>query len=188
MNDRIEYCYDCSRHERTFEYGMALINYDETAKRSMAQVKYHNKREYLDFYAEAIVRRYGRRILRISPDALIPVPVHPSKMRMRGYNQAEILAEKISKRLETEVQIPVFTGILKRNRKTAPQKNLSPEERFKNLKQAFTAADVPQNIHTVLLIDDIYTTGSTIEACTQALKKSGIENVYFLTICIGYGK
>ena len=184
MNDRIEYCYDCARHLRTFEFGMALLNYNEAAARSMAQIKYHNKREYLDFYGEAIAGRYGKRILRIHPDALIPVPVHPSKMRTRGYNQAELLAERIGRRLD----VPVISDILVRSRKTEPQKDLSPQERFQNLEKAFQADHVPEGVRKVLLVDDIYTTGSTAEACTRALKQQGIECVYFLTICIGYGK
>ena len=150
----------------------------------MARIKYHNKREYLDFYAQAAAARYGKRIGKMGVDALIPVPVHPSKMRTRGFNQAGILAEKIGEILE----LPVYSDCLKRSRKTEPQKNLSPRERFKNLEHAFAAEAMPAGVRSVMLIDDIYTTGSTIEACTRALRKNTIENVYFLTICIGYGK
>ncbi|MEY8337771.1 ComF family protein [Lachnospiraceae bacterium 62-35] len=184
MNERIEYCYDCSRHVRHFQRGMALLNYNEAAARSMAGIKYHNKREYLDFYGEAAVRRYGKAITRIDPDVLIPVPIHPSRLRSRGFNQAEIFARIIGKRLG----IPVRTDILKRNRKTDPQKELTPKERLQNLEQAFSAEGMPNHIHRVLLADDIYTTGSTIEACTRALKQQGVDEIYFLTICIGYGR
>lgn len=184
MSDRMEYCYDCSRHHRSFEFGMALLNYNEAGANSMARIKYHNKREYLDFYGEAIVRRFGKRLLRINPDALIPVPVHPSKMRKRGYNQAELLAARIGSRLG----VPVLSDLLVRSRKTEPQKDLSPQERFKNLEKAFLAEHVPEDIRRVVLVDDIYTTGSTAEACTRALKQQGIETVYILTIYIGYGK
>lgn len=184
LDDRIEYCSDCARHSRSFQYGMALLNYNEAAARSMARIKYHNKREYLDFYAQAAAARFGKRIRKMNVDGLIPVPVHPSKMRTRGFNQAEILAEKIGEILE----LPVYSGYLKRGRKTEPQKDLSPRERFKNLEHAFSAEAVPEEIQNVMLIDDIYTTGSTIEACGRALRKSNVENIYFLTICIGYGK
>lgn len=184
LDERIEYCSDCTCHVRSFQYGMALLNYNEAASHSMAQIKYHNKREYLDFYGQAAVKRFRKRIMRINPDALVPVPVHPSKMRIRGYNQAEILAGIIGKSLG----IPVMPGILKRSRKTEPQKDLSPRERFKNLENAFQADNIPDHVRIVLLIDDIYTTGSTIEACTRTLQQKGINSVYFLTICIGYGK
>ena len=78
-------------------------------------------------------------------------------------------------------------SILKRSRKTVPQKALTPADRLKNLEQAFTAAPIPAHIRSVILIDDIYTTGSTIEACTRALRAAGADRVYFAAIFIGSG-
>ena len=95
----LEFCPDCMRHPRTFEYGIALLNYDETARHSMAQIKYNNKREYLDFYGTALAARYGRTIRRMQADALVPVPVHATRKKTRGFNQAEILARVIGKKL-----------------------------------------------------------------------------------------
>ena len=116
LDETIEYCCDCTRHKRSFDYGLSLINYDDTASRSMARIKYNNRREYLDFYSEAMVRKMGKRIRSMDGDALIPVPVHPSRRRERGFNQAEELA----RRLSGPLGIPVNTSILKRERKTAP--------------------------------------------------------------------
>lgn len=182
-DDTIEYCYDCTRHKRCFEYGLSLINYDELASRSMAQIKYNNKREYLDFYSEAMVRKIGKGIKAMKADVFIPVPVHPSRLRTRGFNQAEELARRLSKMLG----IPVNTSILQRDRKTAPQKSLDSGGRLKNLEQAFSALPIPSQMQNIILVDDIYTTGSTIEACTRALKKAGAGHVYFVTIFIGNG-
>lgn len=162
---------------------MAAINYNELASHSMSQIKYNNKREYLDFYAEAIYRKLGSKILRLHPDVLIPVPVHSSRLKMRGFNQAQELALLLSSRL----QIPVNTTLLTRTKKTLPQKSLSPADRLKNLEQAFISSPIPQTIHTILLIDDIYTTGSTIEACARALKRQGAKRIHFVTIFIGSG-
>lgn len=180
----IEYCFDCVRHKRTFEYGRALINYDEKAGSSMAKIKYRNKREYLDFYGEAICARYEKVIRRMEADALVPVPVHPSRRRERGFNQAEILARRVGERLG----IPVCPQMLVRNKKTMPQKGLDPVGRLKNLEEAFSAGEILKGVEGVILVDDIYTTGSTIEACTRALKRAGIKRVYFLAICIGRGQ
>ena len=180
----IEYCYDCTKHRRSFDYGLSLINYDSTASRSMSQIKYNTKREYLDFYSEAICRKLGKRIKAMDADVLVPVPVHPSRLRQRGFNQAEELA----RRLSAHLGIPVDTSILKRKRRTAPQKSLDSGQRLKNLEQAFLASQISRGIRSVILIDDIYTTGSTIEACTRVLKKAGVEHVYFVTIFIGYGQ
>lgn len=179
-----EFCLDCTRHKRSFEYGRALLNYDEKAGHSMAQVKYRNKREYLDFYGEAICIRYEQVVGRMDADALVPVPVHPSRKRQRGFNQAQILAERIGEKMH----IPICPALLVRNKKTVPQKQLNPSERLKNLEEAFMPGIRPDCVKSVILVDDIYTTGSTMEACARALKKAGIINVYFLVICIGRGQ
>lgn len=113
----------------------------------------------------------------------MPVPLHPSRKRKRGYNQAQILAEEIGKILE----IPVDSKSLIRTRKTSPQKKLGHKERKKNLKHAFAVKHTFQTVKRVLLVDDIYTTGNTIDAVSNVLKQKGVENVYFLTISIGQG-
>ena len=113
-DESMEFCPDCMRHPRAFEYGIALLNYDEAARHSMAQIKYNNKREYLDFYGTALTARYGRTIRRMQADALVPVPVHATRKKTRGFNQAEILARVIGKKLG----IPVIPEMLVRNKKT----------------------------------------------------------------------
>ena len=182
----IEYCFDCSRHPRSFEYGIALLNYNEAAAHSMAAVKYKNKREYLDFYTEAAAERCGSRLLSMQADCLIPVPVHPSRLKSRGFNQAQVLAE----RLGAKLGLPVRADLLKRNKKTEPQKELNSLERLRNLEQAFSVADtgLAGEFERVILVDDIYTTGSTMEACARALKQAGIKKVYFFAVCIGQGQ
>ncbi|MEG0565580.1 MAG: phosphoribosyltransferase family protein, partial [Hungatella sp.] len=117
-------------------------------------------------------------------DALVPVPIHASRRRRRGFNQAELLAYGIGGKLG----IAVYPEMLIRDKKTMPQKKLNPQERLLNLEQAFAAGVADPAVESVILVDDIYTTGSTIEACTRTLRKMGIKKVYFLTICIGGGE
>lgn len=179
-----EYCVDCIRRGRSFEYGVALLNYDETARRSMARIKYSNRREYLDFYGAALAARHEKTIRRMNADAIVPVPLHSSRMRQRGFNQAEVMARILGERLG----VPVMPDLLVRDRKTQPQKDLTARERLKNLSGAIRAGKIPDGIRTVLLTDDIYTTGSTVEACTRALMKAGIGKVYFAVICITGGR
>ena len=178
-----ERCGDCMRRPRSFQRNFALLNYNAAARRSMVAIKYKNRREYLDFYAQAVCRRFGRQLLRLGPDAIVPVPVHASRLRSRGYNQAELLAGRIG----AELGIPVCSRALLRTKKTRPQKELSPEERLRNLQQAFAAGQLPEGVETVILVDDIYTTGSTLEACARILLGMGVRRVYGLTICIGRG-
>ena len=113
----------------------------------------------------------------------IPVPLHPSRRRKRGFNQAEILAEELGKLCG----IPVETDVLFRIRKTAPQKVLGREGRMKNLRGAFGVSAGWNPCGNVLLIDDIYTTGATLERAAAVLKKAGVQKVFFLTISIGQG-
>ena len=184
-----EYCLDCSRHSRSYEYGMSLLNYTGAATDSIARIKYHNRREYLDYYAAEAVRQCGSRIRAVAPDALVPVPVHPARRRKRGFNQAEILADRIGEKMG----IPVVPDLLVRNRKTVPNKNLSPTERLKNLTAAFSVNDrvygemIREGLRRVVIVDDIYTTGATVEACARVLRRAGIEKAWFFTIGIGVG-
>ncbi len=183
-----EYCRDCQRGPHHFDQGYAVWIYDEAMKRSVAGFKYRGKREYAKFYTEEVLRIYGTWIKRLAPDALVPIPIHSSKYAERGYNQADILACGIGK----ELGLPVLSNLLIRCRKTLPQKTLSDKERFQNLKTAFEMNKKRLNsfqkqISKVLLVDDIYTTGSTIEACAQVLKSHGIKEVYFIVLCIGKG-
>lgn len=184
FSEQAEYCFDCSRHKRSFESGAALFNYNEAAKRSMAAIKYRNKREFLDFYAEVMVHRFSHILKNWKPDVLVPIPVHPSRRRRRGFNQAEELARRLSCLLD----IPIETRLLVRRRKTAPQRELNPQQRLANLQQAFAVNPKCPVPRTVILIDDIYTTGSTMEACTRVLKAAGVQEVHFLVICIGGGR
>lgn len=191
LHPRIEYCFDCTKRPKSFRFGLALLNYDERARASMARIKYKNKREYLDFYGRALALKYGERLERSGAQALIPVPVHPSRRRARGFNQAEELARAISRSLKEErgLELPVRTDVLFRVKKTAPQKELTASERFKNLIQAFEVSEeAADGLTDVILVDDIYTTGSTAEACTRLLLRAGVKNVYVLTICIGQGQ
>lgn len=118
-DETMEFCEDCMAHRHAYEYGLALFNYNDAARNSMVQIKYHNKREYLDFYGAALAVRFEREIRRMRVDAIIPVPVHPSRRRKRGFNQAEVLAKIVGERLG----IPVKAELLRRTKKTLPQKS-----------------------------------------------------------------
>ncbi len=184
ISDTMEFCEDCMSHRHAFEYGVALVNYDEAARAAMVQIKYKNKREYLDFFGEALAARYKKIIQRMQADAIVPIPIHAARRKKRGFNQAEILAEILGGRLG----IPVHPEMLVRTKKTLPQKELSASDRLKNLSHAFAAGEVPAGVSRVLLVDDIYTTGSTIEACSRVLRRAGVEDVYFVVICMTGGR
>jgi ComF family protein len=183
-----EYCSDCERKKFHYERGFAVWVYDDAMRNSIAAYKYHSKKEYSRFYVHEMLRLYKESFQKLELDAIIPVPIHRSKYLERGYNQAELLAKGIGE----DLRLPVLTKLLIRNRKTLPQKKLSDKERLKNLSEAFAVNEQFLNteltsIKKVLLVDDIYTTGSTVEACSSLLKSHGIDEVYFIVLCIGKG-
>lgn len=182
-----EFCYDCGRKEFYFQSGIALWNYSSRMKQSIAMFKYHNRKEYGEFYGEEFARVYGDTLLDLEPDALIPVPVHWTRYIERGYNQAAVIAEQIGKRLH----IPVVKDLLVRTRKTIAQKQLNDREREQNLQEAFSISKSwekkADKLNCVVIIDDIYTTGSTINTCAKVLVQAGIREIYFGVLCIGVG-
>lgn len=115
------------------------------------------------------------------PDALVAVPMHSARLALRGYNQAEVLASILSRRLGIRCY-----EILQRNKETASQSALGRRERLQNLQGAFTLRAEPRNnIDTVWLVDDVVTTGSTLEECARVLKTSGIRTIYAVCLCAG---
>lgn len=183
MKNEQEYCCDCENKTHIYKKGLALVEHKGAVRKSIYRIKYNNKREYLDFYSEEIVKRYGEIIKKWNPDAIIPVPLHKKREIKRGYNQALLLAKKIGAALS----IPVYDDVLLRIRQTTPQKTLTEKERKKNVESAFHIKKNKVKLNKVIVIDDIYTTGSTIDACSKCLKDAGTEIIYFLTISIGDG-
>jgi ComF family protein len=152
-------------------------------KMSIYRFKYMGRSEYAKFYARDIYEKLGAEIRRMNGDAFIPIPIHPSRQRERGYNQAE----EVSRELSSLFGIPTYTDIVKRVKKTIPQKELNPIERQNNLKKAFNISSNVVKLNKTILIDDIYTTGSTIDAVAAELKRHGVKEVFFVTLCIGEG-
>lgn len=177
-----EFCRDCAKKTHFFLRGRALYGYDSVAK-SIYRLKYGNRREYASFYGEDVARYLGEFIRRIQPDGLIPIPLHAARKRKRGYNQAKLLADAIS----YYTGVPVYDKIVVRIRNTVPLKKLNPVERQNNLKKAFIIRGNDVKLKTVILIDDIFTTGSTIDEVAKVLLEAGVERIYFITLACGNG-
>ena len=178
-----EYCRDCLHKKHLYDRGISLYRY-ASVKKAVYRFKYAGRQEYAAFFGKEMAWHLGRQILSWKVDALVPVPLHPARKRKRGYNQAAVFARSLGK----ISGIPVDQTLLSRVRNTVPQKELNDKERRKNLEEAFVVSGRPVPYHSVLLVDDIYTTGSTIEACARALRASGISRVYFVVICMTGGR
>ena len=139
-------------------------------KQSIYRFKDGGRREYAEFYAKESARLYGDWIKRKDIQAIIPIPIHRHKRYKRGYNQAEIYAKELGK----QCGLPVDSKTLIRVVDTLPQKTLK------------IGVDGVQ-WKRVLVVDDIYTTGSTVDAAAAVLREAGVEKIYILSITIGNG-
>ena len=177
-----EYCHDCRNTEHLYIKGYGLYEY-ESMKQSIYRFKYRKRQEYAVFYGQEVKNRLGSRIEAMKAQAFVPIPLHKSKRRSRGYNQSELLANELGK----QFGIPVKNKLLVRVKKTVPQKELNPSERQNNLKKAFKIEENDVKLKTIILVDDIYTTGSTIDAASEVLLAGGIEKIYYISLAIGAG-
>lgn len=128
--------------------------------------------------AEEIAPLVWDTVLPDGADLIVAVPLHPSRLRVRGYNQSLLLAKEIGK----TAKIPLLIDTLARIRPTRPQTELSATERAENVKGAFLVR-VPDEIagKGIVLVDDVYTTGSTVRECARVLKEAGAETVTVIT-------
>lgn len=177
-----EYCRDCREKKHFFKRGRALYEYG-TAAEAIYRLKYGGRREYADFFGEQITEYLGEFIRDVCPDGIVPIPLHRRRRASRGYNQAALLAKAVGRRLN----IPVYPEMLVRVRNTAPQKKLNAEERQNNLKRAFNMGRNDVKLKTIIVMDDIYTTGATIDEAARVLKEAGAESIYFITLACGAG-
>jgi ComF family protein len=118
----------------------------------------------------------------VSPDLIVPVPLHRKRLRQRGFNQSQFIAQVLGKRWK----VPMAVGNLRRIRWTEPQITLDATARIANVKGAFAVKD-PNKLKgkRVLLVDDVLTTGSTMRECAEALRDAGVEAVFAVTVARG---
>jgi competence protein ComFC len=175
-------CMDCLKIQRLFTKGYSCLLYGDLEKNLIHGLKYQGK-SYLSKKIAVIM--YDRIQLEQLPMHLIvPVPMHVKKEKSRGYNQAALIAAALAESME----MPFIKAALIRIRDTDPMNQLRPGERRRNLSRAFAVNDKEKEVingSRVLLIDDVFTTGSTADACTAALLSAGALEVRVLTFAAG---
>lgn len=172
-----EYCKACRRVAHAFDRGFTVFEYRSVAE-SLYRFKYRGRREYADYYAAAAERKWGKTLRGLGAEALVPVPLHAGKLKKRGYNQAEVFARAVSR----ETGIPLYSDLALRVKDTAPQKGLSREKRRFNVKNAFIIKKNDVELKCMVILDDIYTTGSTADELAALFKSHGVRRVYVLTV------
>jgi ComF family protein len=165
-------CVRCRRSRRAVDRGRAIGAYDGALRAIVHALKYEGRRS-LAAPLGALMRSRGVDII-AGADCAVPVPLHRSRHRARGFNQAEDLARQVG--------LPVVHA-LRRVRATATQTGLPAAQRHRNVRDAFTLtrAGAALDAATILLVDDVSTTGATLDACARALKSAGAREVRALT-------
>ena len=173
----VEVCPECRMHVSSITRIRSVYYYENLIQGMIVEVKYARRARYLRYLAKELATTV-RTSFPSSIQAIVPVPLHRQRQWERTFNQAELLANQMSRFLN----IPVWKTLQKHS-KTPPQSLLSGTARRANLKGAFRCINDKIPRRSVLLIDDVITTGATLEECARVLRRSaGVKRVYAITI------
>ena len=170
-------CPDCRRRQTEIDGISSPFRFDEVIRKAIYELKYRNLKAISPCLAQLLAD-----YLRSNPldgEALTYVPLHPRRLRERGYNQSRLLAGELSKRID----LPVIEDCLVRVKQAQPQVRAHDvQERQRNAADAFVSRDEKVNGKQLILIDDVCTSGATLESCATALKSNGAAFVWGLTL------
>ena len=176
--DEADYCTTCKEHKREFDVARSCVIYDDAAKEIVRGLKFGGKKYLAKYVANFLVERYEDAFKDKSFDIVIPVPLTKKRKKSRRYNQSWEIAKVFANKLG----LTADEGIVEKIKETQEQAKLSGKEREANVVGAFEVKE-PEKVKdkSVLIIDDVMTTGSTASEIAKVLKKSGASNVYLLT-------
>ncbi len=176
-------CQNCRDHKPEFARAVSFGEYEGGLRSLVHLLKYENVLPV----SSVLGGMLASAIVELLPGCggavplIVPVPLHKSKRSERGFNQAELIARSAAKRLPPLVE--VATGVLVRQRATVSQVGLSREERIANMRDAFRVRDRGRvEGRTVIVVDDVMTTGTTLSECARVLKQAGAERVWAATV------
>lgn len=171
-----------SDHKQLFRLARSCMEYTDTSKPLIIAFKFFDRTEYKKVFARWLALS-GTDIFEAGVDLIVPIPLHFTRLIKRRYNQSALLAKELSKL----TQIPTDMTSVVRHRRTKPQVKFSGKARVENVKDAFSVKH-PQRIkgRRVVLIDDVFTTGSTFNECAKALLKAGAKSVDYLSLARVY--
>jgi ComF family protein len=167
-------CLRCQDERFHFDGVVRLGPYADNLRRAVLRIKRQGERALAITLGDLLAESRGERLAALRPDAVVPVPMHWSRRVWRGANSPETIAERLSRRLG----VPAAPHLLARCRRTAPQANLPPTRRVTNVRGAFRARghrDLPGA--RLLLVDDIMTTGATVNEAAKMLRRAGASAV-----------
>lgn len=172
-------CGDCLTRKRYFTIARAIGYYEGSLREVLHRWKYEEKTYLTPFFGEKLEEGFFRYWPHQTFDLIIPVPLHPKRLKERGFNQALLLVKELSRR----TRIPYAKRILQKKLPTLPQVLLNGEAREKGVRGSFHIQH-PEEIKRkrILLVDDVYTTGATVNECSRLLLKAGAEQIDVLTL------
>ena len=173
-------CEDCAGKDRYFDRGFTCAAYGLYERKLIADFKKSGKVYLARTLGEILYDRMVMEDLEIH--GIIPIPIHKDRLRERGFNQTELMGQFLAK----ESGWPLWPKAVIRVRQTESMKKLDRWERAKNMEGAFKVAE-PEKIRNknILVLDDIFTTGATLDECSKILKEAGARKVYILTFASG---
>lgn len=178
QHDEADYCLTCQEHKREFDFARSCAVYDDVAKEIVRGIKFGGKKYFAKYMANFLVDRYKDTFENVSIDVVVPVPLTKKKKIERGYNQSWEIAKEFAKAVDLTADDSVAVKI----KETQEQARLSGKEREDNIKGAFEVKNLEIiKDKSVLIIDDVMTTGSTASEIARILKKAKAKHVYLLT-------
>ena len=170
-------CISCNAQETYLNSLDSIFEYDTTSRNMILNLKFHDDLTNVHIFAKWLYAK-GAALLS-GADLIIPMPLHRIRLFSRKFNQAALLARELSK----ICGVPCDVFVLKKNRNTRPQSGLSAHERVKNVAASFTVTNANTVAgKSIVLVDDVVTTGASLQACAKALKKAGAYEVSALTL------
>lgn len=172
-------CGACRIQPPSFDRAAAGALYEGALIRAITAFKYAGRLELTGPLTAMLGENLGSPFLPPETDLILPVPLHTRRLKERGFNQALILARSLFKPWKEKIRY----DLLVRSRWTEPQVRLKGRERRRNVKGAFRVQDPAQvKRRRIMLVDDVFTTGSTVNECARVLKKAGADQVWVLTL------
>lgn len=182
LRDSAYICGDCQRSEYHFNRAWAACLYEGVVKECIHLVKYSKKLCLVKPLSQLVLDFATTYLDMKAVDQLVPIPLHSAKLREREFNQAELIASRI----KASFNIPIVSDNLRRIKLRPPQTTLPRKERIRNLNGAFKIKNPSQfRQRSILLIDDVFTTGSTVNECSKVLLEAGAKKVDVLTLARG---
>ncbi len=175
-------CYACCRQTPRFDFARSAVRYEGAVGDALRALKYDGALWMIDDLADLLFACVRAEYAAVSFDWVVPVPLYPVRRRARGFNQSALLGKSLARRMG----VIYNDKQVRRVRPTVTQTGLTAPQRAANVSGAFRAALFSRlNGKRILLVDDVMTTGATVNACAEALKKGGAASVHVITAARG---